>query len=74
VGAEALNPWLGLATRELVGSAHAEGLAVYVFTVNREEDMLRLLDLGVDGMFTDYPDRLRALVPRGESGDPKTSR
>jgi glycerophosphoryl diester phosphodiesterase len=74
VGAEALNPWLGLATRELVGSAHAEGLAIYVYTVNREEDMLRLLDLGVDGMFTDYPDRLRALLPRGESEDPKTSR
>ncbi len=66
VGAEAINPWLGLATRELVDAAHAEGLAVYVFTVNREEDMRRLLGLGVDGIFTDYPDRLRALLPRGE--------
>ena len=63
VGAEALNPWLGLATRELVAAAHAEGLAVYVFTVNREEDMRRMLDLGVDGLFTDFPDRLRALLP-----------
>jgi glycerophosphoryl diester phosphodiesterase len=66
VGAEAINPWLGLATRDLVAAAHAEGLAVYVFTVNREEDMRRMLELGVDGMFTDYPDRLRALLPRGE--------
>jgi glycerophosphoryl diester phosphodiesterase len=66
VGAEAINPWLGLATRELIDAAHAEGLAVYVFTVNREEDMRRLLALGVDGMFTDYPDRLRELLPRGD--------
>jgi glycerophosphoryl diester phosphodiesterase len=67
VGAEALNPWIGLATRELVDAAHGEGLAVYVFTANREGEMQRLLELGVDGIFTDYPDRLRALLPRGET-------
>ncbi len=72
VGAEAINPWLGLATRELIDAAHAEGLAVYVFTVNREEDMRRLLVLGVDGMFTDYPDRLRKLLPRGDDSAPKS--
>jgi glycerophosphoryl diester phosphodiesterase len=74
VGAEALNPWIGLVSRELVDAAHAEGLAVYVFTVNREEDMRRLLELGVDGMFTDYPDRLRALLPLGDDGDPNGGR
>lgn len=67
VGAEALNPWRGMLSAELVDSAHAEGLAVYPFTVDREEDMRRLLELGVDGMFTNHPDRLRSLVdPRGE--------
>jgi glycerophosphoryl diester phosphodiesterase len=69
VGAEALNPWLGMARPELIEAAHAAGLAVYPFTVDRGEDMQRLLDLGVDGMFTNHPDRLRALVegrsPRG---------
>jgi glycerophosphoryl diester phosphodiesterase len=74
VGAEAINPWLGLATRELLASAHAEGLAVYVFTANREEDMRRLLELGVDGLFTDYPDRLRALLPRGDDFQPNSVR
>lgn len=74
VGAEALNPWRGLATRELVEAAHAEGLAVYVFTVNPEDEMRRLLELGVDGLFTDFPDRLRALLPRGEVQHPKTNR
>ncbi|HZO07745.1 MAG TPA: glycerophosphodiester phosphodiesterase [Myxococcota bacterium] len=71
VGAEALNPWRGLASPELVAAAHAAGLAVYVYTVNAEDEMRRLLDLGVDGLFTDYPDRLRRLVPRGECEDPK---
>jgi len=67
VGAEAINPWLGMATSELIASAHAEDLAVYVFTVDELDDMRRLLDLGVDGLFTNYPDRMRALLdsPRG---------
>lgn len=62
VGAEALHPWRGLATRELVDAAHGEGLAVYVFTVDEPDEMQRLLDLGVDGLFTNFPDRLRALL------------
>ncbi len=67
LGAEALNPWVGLAQPELIEEAHAEGLAVYVFTVDSEEDMRRLLDLGVDGLFTNHPDRLRAIVGHPEA-------
>jgi len=69
VGAEAINPSIFLATPALIDAAHAEGLAVYVFTVDAEEDMRRLLDLGVDGMFSNFPARLRALVssPQGIS-------
>jgi glycerophosphoryl diester phosphodiesterase len=63
VKAEAINPWRGLARPELIEAAHAEGLAVYVFTVDEEEEMRSLLDLGVDGIFTNFPDRLRALLP-----------
>ncbi len=63
VGAEAINPWLGLLQPELIEAAHAEGLAVYVFTVDEEQEMRSLLDLGVDGIFTNFPDRLRALLP-----------
>jgi len=62
VGAEALNPWFGLVTPELVAAAHAADLAVYPYTVDREEDMRRLLDMGVDGMLTNHPDRLRSLI------------
>jgi len=62
LGAEALNPELALVTPELVGAAHGEGLAVYVFTVDREDQMRRMLDYGVDGLFTNYPARLRKLL------------
>jgi glycerophosphoryl diester phosphodiesterase len=37
---------------------------VHVWTVNEEEDMQRLLDLGVDGIITDYPDRLLDVLGR----------
>lgn len=42
--------------------AQALGLRVIVWTVNEASDMSRLIDLGVDGIITDYPDRLRAVL------------
>lgn len=50
-----------------VRRAHELGLEVVVWTVNTSQEMARALDLGVDGMITDHPDRLRALLEkRGE--------
>lgn len=46
---------------KLVADAHARGLRVYAYTVNHPDDMRRLRALGVDGVFTDYPDRALAL-------------
>ncbi len=65
LGAEAVNPEAGLVTAALVEEAHAAGLAVYPFTVDDEALMRRFLDWGVDGLFTNVPDRFRALVPLG---------
>ena len=62
VAAEAVNPEAGLVDAELLETAHGEGLAVYVFTVDAPEEMTRLLDLGVDGLFTNVPDQLRRLL------------
>lgn len=45
-------------TAELVSKAHEEGLQVIPWTVNEIEAMQRLIDWGVDGIITDYPDRL----------------
>jgi glycerophosphoryl diester phosphodiesterase len=47
------------------------GLRVVVWTVNEPADMRSLMDLGVDGIITDYPDRLRAaMAARGMSLPP----
>jgi glycerophosphoryl diester phosphodiesterase len=53
-----------LLTRNFVESAHARALQVHAWTVNDAEDMRRLLDIGVDGVMTDYPDRLLKVLGR----------
>ncbi len=53
-----LNPYyLSLTQRRVVG-LHVQGLTVYTYTVNEREDMEKLLLMGVDGIITDFPDRL----------------
>jgi len=47
---------------ELIAKAHSEGLKVYVYTVDEQEQMRHWIGLGVDGIFTNYPDRLAALL------------
>ncbi|HYB13241.1 MAG TPA: glycerophosphodiester phosphodiesterase family protein [Myxococcota bacterium] len=64
VQAEAVNPEHSVASPEFVGQAHDAGLDVHVFTVDAESELKRFLALGVDGIFTNAPDRLRRLVPR----------
>ncbi|MBK8901247.1 MAG: hypothetical protein IPM53_08695 [Anaerolineaceae bacterium] len=48
-------------TAELVNKAHDEGLLVIPWTVNETAEMRQLIDWGVDGIISDYPDRLLAL-------------
>lgn len=53
-------------TPELVADAHAAGMAVIPWTIDDRATMASLMDAGVDGIITNYPDRLRALmVERG---------
>ena len=59
--------WAGgmrLLTEEFVRAAHGRNLRVHAWTVNAEDDMRRLLALGVDGVMTDYPDRLLKVLGR----------
>lgn len=49
-------------TREMVTHAHRNGIRVVPWTVNDVPTMAKLIDDGVDGIITDYPDRLRTLL------------
>jgi glycerophosphoryl diester phosphodiesterase len=62
VEAEAINPHTRLVTGPFVRRAHAEGLRVFPYTEDDPAGMTRLLDLGVDGIITNHPDRLRRIV------------
>jgi len=55
----------------LVEAAHALCLDVHPYTVNEKKDMKRLIRLGVDGMFTNFPDRLEKVLGK-EAAEGKT--
>jgi glycerophosphoryl diester phosphodiesterase len=61
--AEALGVWSLHAsqrcvTPKLVADAHRRGLKVFVFTVNAPKEIARMRALGVDGVFSDFPERV----------------
>ncbi len=55
---------LQVASKEFVETAHRLNLKVHVWTINETADMQRLIEMGVDGIMTDYPDRLLKLLGR----------
>lgn len=60
------SPYFGDVTAALISEAHDLRLRVVVWTVNKREDMTRMIELGVDGMISDRPDLLRVVA--GENG------
>ncbi|HVA77745.1 MAG TPA: glycerophosphodiester phosphodiesterase family protein [Candidatus Binataceae bacterium] len=60
--AYAVNPRFDLATREFCAAAHERGFKVFVWTVDAPEAMRALIDAGVDGIMTNYPDRMRSVA------------
>jgi glycerophosphoryl diester phosphodiesterase len=58
LGADVWAPDFRDLTPEALAEAHALDLKVIVWTVNAEGDIARMLSLGVDGLTTDFPDRL----------------
>lgn len=57
LNAVAINPWFKKLTQEQVKAIQAEGFLVYTYTVNEPEDIQRMKEWEVDGVFTNFPDR-----------------
>ena len=64
LGGSAWHPNFKDVNKEIVQISHDKGLPVNVWTVNKENDMLRMIDYGVDGIMTDYPLKLKELCER----------
>ena len=58
LGCVAIHPHVSLATPAWVARAHADGLQVHVWTVDHVKGAERLIEIGVDGIVTNVPDRL----------------
>ena len=59
VNAVSLHPHTSVVTKRMVKKAHEKGLQVHVFTVNTVADLKRMIDIGVDGIFSDYPEMMQ---------------
>ena len=51
-----------LVTPQLLDHCHGHGIQIHVWTIDEVAEMAELLDLGVDGLVTDHPERLAALL------------
>jgi len=63
-GGRIWSPYYQEVSSGQVKEAHESGLEVKVWTVNDVEQMEALIKMGVDGIITDYPDRLRKVLQR----------
>jgi glycerophosphoryl diester phosphodiesterase len=60
------SPYFADVDAALISESHRLGLTVVVWTVNKPEDIARMIDIGVDGVISDRPDLLRKIA--GEKG------
>ena len=58
---EVYSPWYKLLSRQSIDTIHRENMLVIPWTVNDTTDMRRLIDWGVDGIITDYPNLAQKL-------------
>ncbi|HPZ64984.1 MAG TPA: glycerophosphodiester phosphodiesterase family protein, partial [Bacillota bacterium] len=59
---EALHPQFEMVDEEYMAWARKKGYRVNVWTVNEEQDIRRMIELGVDGIITDRPDLVRQIM------------
>jgi glycerophosphoryl diester phosphodiesterase len=70
LGAFSVNLSIEFITPEFVKDAHDRGLKVSVFTVNESYEVDQMQSLGVDGIFTNYPDRARSYILKSIRSNP----
>lgn len=58
---ESVNPQFEALSIRRVHKLKARGYKVYTYVVNEREDMLKMLNMGVNGIITDFPDRLHEI-------------
>lgn len=63
-----IGPSMDDVDRGLVEAAHARCLAIHPYTLLEEPEMREMIELGVDGMFTDFPNRLEGVLGEGAAG------
>ncbi len=56
LGANSLNISDEFVDERIIADAHSRDLKVFVYTVNHPDEIARMKAIGVDGIFTDYPD------------------
>ena len=66
LGVQALHPHFTLVTPQYVKKAHALGIQVNPWTVNKESDIRRMIKCGVDGIITDYPEVVHKIIDEME--------
>lgn len=57
-----------LTTSNIIQSAKKRNMSIYYWTINDEKQMRELIAKGVDGIITDYPDRLRRVLAEVRAG------
>ncbi len=58
INAHSINPYFKLLNSENVTAIHRNGFKIYTWTVNTPEDLIFVKSLNVDGIISDFPDRI----------------
>jgi len=66
-GAKIWSPDFKALTPEVVAAARREGLRIVAWTVNEPADIARMIELKIDGIISDYPDRVIELLKKSGS-------
>ncbi|MGL5750555.1 MAG: glycerophosphodiester phosphodiesterase [Paraclostridium sp.] len=62
IGVYSINISEALVTKEVIKMAHEKGIKVLVYTVNSPISMRKMIDLKVDGVFTDFPELMKEVL------------